>query len=107
MDSPQRLAPDKGGFTLEIPLLTGESVLTSGIETNGGTKVSAAFDSVATQFGWHSSLAQRDGLTLSAAKDKPWSEVWLFEIGPMWRATFSGVPAVLPENLPESLPERA
>lgn len=95
----QRLAPEKGGFTLEIPLLAGESVLTSGIETNNGTRVLAGFDSDATEFGWHSSLAQVDALALTAAKDKPWSEVWIFKVSPTWRVEFSGVPAVLPENI--------
>ncbi|HEV7613837.1 MAG TPA: hypothetical protein VGO37_18305 [Steroidobacteraceae bacterium] len=95
----ERLAPEKGGFTLEIPLLTGESVLTSGIETNNGTRVSAGFDSDATEFGWHSSLKQVDALALTAAPDKPWSEVWIFKVSPTWRVAFSGVPAVMPENL--------
>jgi hypothetical protein len=95
----QRLAPEKGGFTLEIPLLADESVLTGGIETNNGTRVSAGFDSDATEFGWQSNLAHRDTLALTAAKDRPWSEVWIFKISPMWRVEFSGVPAVMPENL--------
>ena len=95
----ERLAPEKGGFTLEIPLLTGESVLTNGIETNNGTKVSAAFDSGADEFEWRSGLSHSDTLTLTAAKDKPWSEVWIFNISPTWRVEFAGVPAVMPENL--------
>jgi hypothetical protein len=96
----ERLAPAKGGFTLEIPLLAGESVLSSGIETNNGTKVLAGFDSEAAEFAWHSNLAQADALALTAAKNKPWSEVWIFKVSPMWRVVFSGVPAVMPENLP-------
>jgi hypothetical protein len=95
----ERLAPEKGGFTLEVPLLAGESVLTSGIETNNGTRVLAGFDSEATEFGWHSSLAQADAFALTAAKDKPWSEVWIFKVSPTWRVEFSGVPAVMPENI--------
>lgn len=94
----ERLAPEKGGFTVEIPLLPGESVLTSGIETNGGTRVSAGFDSDAAEIGWHSSLSQAGALALRAANDKPWSESWIFKVGPMWRVAFSGVPAVMPEN---------
>ena len=95
----ERIAPDKGGFTLAIPLLTGESVLTSGIETNGGTKVSAGFDSGESELGWRSSLSHSDALTLTAARDKPWSEVWLFSVAPAWQVVFAGVPAVMPENL--------
>jgi hypothetical protein len=95
----ERLAPEKGGFTLEIPLLTGESVLTKGIETSGGTKVSAGFDTGAGEFAWSSGLSNRDTLTLTAAKDKPWSEVWIFRVNPTWQVVFAGVPAVMPENL--------
>jgi len=58
-------------------VLTGESVLTSGIETNGGTKVLVGFDSGATEFSWRSGLSHKDTLALTAAKDKPWSEVWI------------------------------
>jgi hypothetical protein len=95
----ERLAPEKGGFTLEIPLLAGESVLTSGIETNNGTKALVGFDSSADEFSWRSGMSSRDTLTLTAAKDKPWSEVWIFRVDPIWQVEFSGVPAVMPENL--------
>jgi hypothetical protein len=95
----ERLAPEKGGFTLEVPVLTGESVLTSGIETKGGTKVLVGFDSDADEFSWRSGLSHNDTLTLTAAKDKPWSEVWIFSVSPTWQVEFAGVPAVMPENL--------
>jgi hypothetical protein len=94
----ERLAPEKGGFTLEVPVLAGESVLTSGIETNG-TKVLVGFDSDADEFSWRSGLSHNDTFTLTAAKDKPWSEVWIFSVSPTWRVEFAGVPAVMPENL--------
>jgi hypothetical protein len=93
----ERLAPEKGGFTLEIPLLSGESVLTDGIETHNGTGVLVGFDSTATEFGWRSGMPHSDTLTLTAAKDRPWSEVWSFRVSPMWRVAFTGVPAVMPE----------
>jgi hypothetical protein len=95
----QRLAPDRGGITLQIPLLAGESVLSNGIETKGGTSVLVGFDSDATEFTWHSGLSYRDTLTLTAAVDKPWSEAWVFRVSPAWHAEFAGVPAVMPENL--------
>lgn len=95
----ERLAPEKGGITLEIPLLAGESVLTAGIETKNGANVLAGFESNTREFRWHSALTQGDGLTLAAAKGRPWSEVWLFKVSPMWRVEFSGVAAVMPENV--------
>lgn len=95
----ERLAPEKGGFTLEIPLLAGESVLTGGIETRNGTGVLAGFESSASEFSWRSAVPHSDTLTLTAAKDRPWSEVWSFSVSPTWRVSFTGVPAVVPENV--------
>jgi hypothetical protein len=95
----QRLAPEKGGFTLEIPVITGESVLTNGIATHDGTKVLVGLDSNADEFTWQSGLAQTGKLALTAAQGSPWSEVWTFQVSPMWRVAFSGPPAVMPERL--------
>jgi hypothetical protein len=94
-----RIAPEHGGFTLEIPLLNGESVLTSGIDTAGDTRVPASFDTDAEEFTWESALAKVDSFELSASIDKPWTEVWTFNVSPMWRATFAGTPAVLPASV--------
>jgi hypothetical protein len=95
----ERIAPERGGFTLEIPLLPGESVLTGGIDTNGGTRVPASFDTDAAEFMWESALSQADHFELRAPKDKPWSEVWTFHVSPLWRVAFDGTPAVLPETV--------
>lgn len=95
----ERIAPERGGFTLEIPLLPGESVLTGGLDTNGGTQVPASFDTDAGEFMWESALSQADNFELHAPKDKPWSEVWTFHVSPMWRVAFDGTPAVLPETV--------
>jgi hypothetical protein len=95
----ERIAPERGGFTLEIPLLPGESVLTAGLDTNGGTRVPASFDTDASEFRWESALSQVDNFELQAPKDKPWSEVWTFRVSPMWRVAFDGTPAVLPQNV--------
>jgi len=95
----ERIAPERGGFTLEIPLLPGESVLTGGVDTNGGIRVPASFDTDAGEFTWESALSQADNFELRAPKDKPWSEVWTFRVSPMWRVAFDGTPAVLPETM--------
>ncbi len=95
----QRIAPEHGGFTLEIPLLPGESVLTAGLDTNKSTRVAASFDTDAGEFRWDSALPQSDHFELQAPKDQPWSEVWAFRVSPMWRVAFEGTPAVLPEAM--------
>jgi len=97
--SVERLAPEKGGFTLQLPVLTGESVLTPGLAARDGKSVLVGFDSSADSTEWRSGLAHADSLTLTAPKVAAWSEVWSFSISPMWRVEFSGLPAVMPENL--------
>ncbi len=95
----ERLAPEKGGFTLQLPMLAGESVLTPGMEARGGKNVLVGFDSSADRANWRSGLAQADTLTLTAPKPAAWTEIWIFNVSPMWRVQFSGLPAVMPENL--------
>ncbi|HEY2683412.1 MAG TPA: hypothetical protein VGI93_07890 [Steroidobacteraceae bacterium] len=95
----ERISPETGGFTLDVPLLPGESVLTGGIDTHGATQVPASFDSNAVEYQWESALTPTDTIELRAPKDKPWSEVWTFNISPLWHATFNGTPEVLPEAL--------
>jgi len=97
----ERLAPDKGGFTLHVPLLPGESVLTPGIDARDG-KVLVGFDSTAPAVAWQSALKRIDTLTLTAPKDAAWIEVWSFNVSAMWRGSFAGLPAVMPENVDAS-----
>ncbi len=94
-----RLAPARGGFSLTIPLLSGESVLTGGVDTQNGRGVLAGFDSGAGEYVWQSALARSDELSFSAPRDAPWVEVWSFDVSPVWSARFKGLPAVLPQNV--------
>jgi hypothetical protein len=95
----ERMAPEKGGFTLQLPLLTGERVLTDGVTTMEGAQILAAFDSDSDEFSWSSALPHADSLQLTAPREKPWSEVWTFTVNPTWHVEFAGVPAVMPENM--------
>ena len=95
----ERLAPEKGGFTLQLPLIAGESVLTPGLESRSGKSVLVGFDSSAADFSWRSGLAHTQILSLTAPAASAWTEVWSFNVSPMWRVEFSGMPAVMPEEL--------
>jgi hypothetical protein len=97
--SVERVAPQRGGFTLQLPLVAGESVLTPGLDARGGKSVLVGFDSSEAGAGWQSGLAHADSLTLTAPKATSWTEVWSFNISPMWRVEFAGVPAAMPQNL--------
>ena len=92
----ERLAPEEGAFTLRLPLLPGESVLTPGLQVrDAGVLVSmpSGEDSVS----WESALERVDRLQWSAAAgDQPWVEQWEVVVSPTWHAEFAGTPAILP-----------
>jgi hypothetical protein len=93
----ERLAPEEGAFTLRLPLLPGEAVLTPGFEVRDGYVLASmpAGVNVAT---WESSLERVDRLRWSAATDQPWVEQWDVIVSPTWHAGFSGTPAILPSE---------
>jgi hypothetical protein len=97
----ERLAPEKGAFTVKVPLLGGESVLTDGIDVVDGNAVVAmpAGDSVVP---WHSALARADVLKLKNSADASRTEIWQFDVNPEWNTGFEGTPAILPEAIQES-----
>ncbi|HKE43539.1 MAG TPA: hypothetical protein VKB41_03270 [Steroidobacteraceae bacterium] len=97
----ERLAPEKGAFTVKVPLLAGESVLTEGVEVADGNAQVAmpAGESIAS---WASGLARAEQLTLKNSTDAARTEIWQFDVSPEWNARFEGTPAVLPEQIQDS-----
>jgi hypothetical protein len=94
----ERLAPQEGAFTLRLPLLPGESVLTPGLQVgDGGVLVS--MPSGESRVGWDSALERVDQLHwVAAPSDQPWVEQWDVVVSPTWHAEFSGTPAILPSE---------
>jgi hypothetical protein len=86
-----RLAPAQGALTLEIPLLDGETLLSEHVTAADG-KVLVSMEPAEQTVTWVSSLKRVSPLVLTAGEGEPWSEVWRFGIGSIWRARFSGVP---------------
>ena len=94
----ERLAPDEGAFTLRLPLLPGESVLTPGLQV-GDEGVLVSMPSGESSVGWDSALERVDRLQwVAAASEKPWVEQWEVVVSPTWHAEFAGTPAVLPSE---------
>jgi hypothetical protein len=77
----------------EVPLLPGESVTTADIRVEGG-KAAIHLTPQQTQVAWHSVLEQKSPLKLVAANSLTWIEVWRVDVGPIWHASFSGIPFV-------------
>jgi hypothetical protein len=98
----ERLAPEDGAFTVWLPLLTGEAVLTPGLEVRDGhVLVSMAAGEGAAM--WESALSQVDRLHWSAAADQPWVEQWEVIVSPMWHAGFSGTPPIMPAQFADGV----
>jgi hypothetical protein len=92
----ERLAPEEGAFTLRLPLLPGESVLTPGLQVSDAG-VLMSMPSGENSVSWESALERVDKLQWSAAgSDQPWVEQWELVVSPTWHAEFAGTPAILP-----------
>lgn len=95
-----RISPERAAFSLAVPLVAGESVLTPAVEVRDGRAALAVFVAGAGAAGWSSSLPRADALALTAAPaDASYVEVWEFAVSPQWHADFEGLAATLPENL--------
>jgi hypothetical protein len=94
LTSVARLAPVQGAFTLQLPLLAGESVLTSGLPVrNGAVSISMPADVSTVQ--WQSAIAIVPSLQLQAPPAAAnWVEVWELDPNPLWRVNFAGTPEI-------------
>src|ERR1019366_7522635 len=88
-----RVTSAGAAIAADVPLLPGERVTTADIRVEGGKAVIhlAPQD---MEVSWHSVLDQKSPLNLVAAKSLAWIEVWRVDVGPIWHASFSGIPFV-------------
>src|SRR5262249_21948716 len=100
--SVERIAPAKASVSVEVPLLTGESVLSEEVETRtnaAGSRVAlVGLERGQDNAGWQSALARGETLDLELPASVGRTEVWSFVVSPQWNVTFEGFPAVLPED---------
>jgi hypothetical protein len=93
----RRVAPQAGGFSVSLPLLPSEAVTTAGLSAREGTvEVALAPDDNERSFA--SILPTTGTLELLARPSARYAEHWRFEVAPEWHVSFSGVPAVMPEQ---------
>lgn len=85
-----RVAPTSGAIHLSVPLLPGEAPNSGQLDAEGNMLVS--FDDHQQHFEWQSSLRVFDDLTLTAAEQGSWSEVWVLATSPIWHSTTEGIP---------------
>jgi hypothetical protein len=90
-----RIAPAEGGFSVTLPLLPGEKVLTAGLRVREG-RIDVPMPDGASVVAWDSALDKTDALAMEAPGLADRAEVWRVLVSPLWRATFSGLPESVP-----------
>ena len=86
-----RVAPRQGALSINVPLLDGESIVSGEFKVAEG-KVLVSMNPAQQSVAWSSTLPRQSPLSLRAAADQPWKEVWAFAIGSIWNVQFSGLP---------------
>jgi hypothetical protein len=99
-----RLSPAESAVVLAVPLIAGESVTTPGIHVKDG-KVDVNMAAQQTEMLWESNLAKAESISLSAAVDDRWSEVWKADISPIWHIESKGIPMIHLNSEGQWLPE--
>ncbi|WP_017463991.1 hypothetical protein [Dyella ginsengisoli] len=87
----ERLAPEQGGFSVDVPLLPGEHPQGDDLVVHNGS-VQANFSADTRQVGWSSRLDHAPTLSLTAPPLAERAEVWQVDAAPMWHVEASGVP---------------
>ncbi len=91
----RRISPASGGFTVQVPVLSGEHVQSSGFKVVDG-KVTAAIDDGRSGANWSGTLDKHASLTLTAPSLGDRAEVWHVLVSPTWHVQFKGVPVTSP-----------
>jgi hypothetical protein len=94
----ERVSPSAAAFTVVLPLIPGESVLTEGLRVNADSTALVGLAAGESSREWSSSLNRGDTLRVSLPALPARSEVWRFVVSPQWHVDFRGLPAVLPEE---------
>jgi hypothetical protein len=101
-----RVAPAHAPFSVDVPLLPAESVLSQNLQVHttpdGHRTVLIGLERGQDHVEWTSVLNRGATLDLEFPPDATRTEVWSFVVGRQWNVRFEGPPAVLPENPGES-----
>lgn len=88
----QRIAPQNGGFSLDLPLLPGEHPLGDDARVHDG-RLGVTFNGDQDEVSWTSRLDHADKLELKAPALGERAEEWVVQAAPMWHVQSDGVPA--------------
>jgi hypothetical protein len=93
----ERVAPEEAGFSIDLPLLKGERVISNAFKVHD-EKITVALQAHESAVSWDSQLEHAGELTLTAPELNGRAETWQLSASPMWNLNYSGVPAVYAEN---------
>ena len=85
-----RGAAGESAAVIEVPLLTGESVVTPGIDVGAG-KVRVNLAPGRGAFSWESVLENTTSVTLVAPGTHAWLESWHLDFSPLWHVEVQGI----------------
>lgn len=86
-----------GAFSMRLPLLPGENVITPGVDVRDGfihVRLGAGQD----RFEWLSEMAFRDRIELKSREDDTWIEQWQLTASPVWNVSHTGLAPIFEEH---------
>ncbi|MBW2367322.1 MAG: hypothetical protein JRH15_05510 [Deltaproteobacteria bacterium] len=89
-----RKIPRGSAIVLDIPLLKGESIVTSGIKVNNQT-AQINLDARTNVIHWDSALEKSNKISLEHMDTHLWTEVWQVDVSPIFHMTYEGIPVIL------------
>jgi hypothetical protein len=95
-----RVASGEGGLSVEVPLLSNESVTRAdaGIAISG-RRASVSLSAGESATGWDSALEAVPRLELEAPRGADWAETWRIAASPALHVEFSGTPEIASDGL--------
>ncbi|MGI9263679.1 MAG: hypothetical protein ACR2QU_02045, partial [Gammaproteobacteria bacterium] len=100
----QRLAPVRAGFSVTVPLLPGEAVLTDNMDIVDDHNVVLRFAANESTKHWSSSLDTMPRYVLEAGTATDRQEVWRITVSALWRVGFTGTPMLaVNEQMPSGV----
>ena len=98
-----RLSSPGKAISLEMPLLEGESVLTSGRDVKDGS-ISVRLGATGRTFSWDSELPVGQEIRLSAEQTDRWVERWHLITSPVWNVTLEGLQPIFEAEEQDLIP---
>ncbi|KPA10296.1 conserved hypothetical protein, membrane [Candidatus Magnetomorum sp. HK-1] len=88
-----QMTPADNPVSIEIPLLSGESLVTGNIQVKDN-KALISMKAKQSQVEWQSVLAYRPNISLTAPETNQWVETWILDADTKQHVTFDGIPVI-------------